>query len=1265
MGDHVKNDLSLRFLSWNVKGMNRPVKRSRVFSHLKQLRVDIAFLQETHLRVKDQLRVKPPWAQFYFHSNFDSRARGVAILIHKNVQFSQTKVIVDTNGRYLIIVGSINHTPVILVNVYAPNFDNLEFANNLLMQIPNLNTHLLIFGGDLNCVVNPVLDRSSARTSVPSAMSKAFCEFMSQHKYSDPWRINNPLTREYSFFSHVHHTFSRIDYFFVDGSLLPKVTNTKYLPIVISDHAPLLLDINLNSHHANRPPWRLNSLLLSDPSFCERISTSIDTFLAINKTPDTSYSLLWDTLKAYLRGYIISHTSHQNKIRRAKQTDLSNAILDIDRQYALNPSPELYKQRLDLQAEFDLLSTGVSERLLLKSRGSYYEYGDKASRLLAHQLKRQAAGRTIPQIKNLSGTVTIDPVEINTAFKSYYSSLYSSEFPPDSDNMIHFLNNLDIPNIDSTLADQLDGPITLDEVVCSIMSLQSGKAPGPDGFPPEFFKKFHIQLAPLLLSVFKESLEKGSLPPTLRQASISLLLKDGKDPDLCGSYRPLSLLNADVKVLAKLLATRIENVLPCIISEEQTGFIKGRHSFFNIRTLFNIIYSKDTCELPEVVISLDAEKAFDRVEWEYLFTVLRKFGFGETLISWIRLLYTSPLASVNTNNTRSEYFNLFRGTRQGCPLSPLLFAIAIEPLSIAVRRSTSFLGITRRGVEHRLALYADDLLLYITDPLSQLPNILSLLQNFGSFSGYKLNLQKSECLPINSKALLLSQSDLPFRLNTCSIKYLGVTVTRTLSALLDANFTPLLSYIRSAFQRWCNLPLSMLGKINAVKMNILPKFLYLFQCIPLFLPKSYFKSIDQAVISFIWSGKTPRIRKSLLQQCSLSGGLSLPNFMYYYWAANIHKLLFWVRNPQPQWCQLELMSCVSSSLPALLFSSLPTSPSRYTDNQIVCNSLKIWYQFRRHFKSYSPSTLMPITRNHLFPPSFLDAAFQLWERNGVQTLNDLYIGGVLGSFTDLSASHDLPKAHFFRYFQIRHCVLKTFPNFPTLPSKQPWEDLFKLQPNQRSLVSHIYRALLSFNTEQCSKSAAAWEQELGVEFEEDFWERAIDRVRNSSSCARLGLTQFKIVQRLHLSSSRLSKIYPDTEDICARCKGTPCHLTHMFASCPKLEHYWNSIFKILSEILGITLEPCPLVAIFGVSPTPHVLSKIQANVVAFATLLARRRILLNWKSPQPPLISVWLKDVMYFLKLEKVKFTLRGDTSRFFKHWSPFIQYFTDLQTLP
>lgn len=238
-----------------------------------------------------------------------------------------------------------------------------------------------------------------------------------------------------------------------------------------------------------------------------------------------------------------------------------------------------------------------------------------------------------------------------------------------------------------------------------------------------------------------------------------------------------------------------------------------------------------------------------------------------------------------------------------------------------------------------------------------------------------------------------------------------------MSALLDANFTPLLSH-KATFQKWCNLPLSLLGKVNAVKMNVLPKFLYLFQCVPIFLSKSYFKSIDQAVISFIWGGKTPRIRKSLLQQCSLSGGLSLPNFMYYYWAANIHKFLFWVHSPQPLWCQLESKSCVSTSLPALLFSSLSTSPYRYTDSQIVCSSLKIWYQFRCHCKSHSCSTLMPITNNHLFPPSFSDPAFHLWERNGIQSFKELYIGKSLVASQTYQLHMIYPKISYLDTFKL-------------------------------------------------------------------------------------------------------------------------------------------------------------------------------------------------------------------------------------------------------
>lgn len=224
--------------------------------------------------------------------------------------------------------------------------------------------------------------------------------------------------------------------------------------------------------------------------------------------------------------------------------------------------------------------------------------------------------------------------------------------------------------------------------------------------------------------MYTESLERGFLPETLTQASIILLLKRDKDPKLCGSYRPLSLQNVDAKILAKVLASRIENILPKIISDEQTGFIRGRQLFFNVRTLLNIINLKHSSQTPEVVISLDAEKVFDHVKWEYLFTVLQKFGFGDNFIKWIHLLYASPQASVHTNNNRSSYFRLGRGTRQGCPLSSLLFALAIEPLSIVLRSSPSLQGVVRSAIEIKLSLYADDLLLYVSNPIFNFPIIL-------------------------------------------------------------------------------------------------------------------------------------------------------------------------------------------------------------------------------------------------------------------------------------------------------------------------------------------------------------------------------------------------------------------------------------------------------------------------------------------------------------------------------------------------------------
>jgi len=162
-GSDNTGNAAVRFICWNVKGLNGPVKRARIFNHPKYLKCDIAFLQETHLLVKDQVRLKNGWVGHMLYSSFNSRAHGTAILIHKKIQFSQMTIISDLQGRFRMVSRLLYHRHVILINIYAPNWDEDKFLRKVISSIPDLNLQQLIFGGDLNCEMNPVLDRSNPK----------------------------------------------------------------------------------------------------------------------------------------------------------------------------------------------------------------------------------------------------------------------------------------------------------------------------------------------------------------------------------------------------------------------------------------------------------------------------------------------------------------------------------------------------------------------------------------------------------------------------------------------------------------------------------------------------------------------------------------------------------------------------------------------------------------------------------------------------------------------------------------------------------------------------------------------------------------------------------------------------------------------------------------------------------------------------------------------------------------------------------------------
>lgn len=236
----------IRLLSWNVRGMNHPVKRRKVFMHLNKLKAEIIFLQETHIKQTAKALLNPGWAAQIYQSNFSTKSRGVAIIVRKWVPFIHKQTIVDNNGRYLIVCGEINLVPITLVNLYGPNYDDPSFFERVLDKIPDDTLSNVIIGGDFNCIIGLVKDAQPSRTTKSKAAATLH-SYLKNLNMVDIWRCLNPSAREYSFYSSVHKSYSRIDFFFIDSNLSKMVRSTQYHNRLISDHAPLTLDLNLKS----------------------------------------------------------------------------------------------------------------------------------------------------------------------------------------------------------------------------------------------------------------------------------------------------------------------------------------------------------------------------------------------------------------------------------------------------------------------------------------------------------------------------------------------------------------------------------------------------------------------------------------------------------------------------------------------------------------------------------------------------------------------------------------------------------------------------------------------------------------------------------------------------------------------------------------------------------------------------------------------------------------------------------------------------------
>ena len=262
------------------------------------------------------------------------------------------------------------------------------------------------------------------------------------------------------------------------------------------------------------------------------------------------------------------------------------------------------------------------------------------------------------------------------------------------------------------------------------------------------------------------------LSRSIRKGIISLFYKKQGDKTNLKHFRPISLLNVNYKIMSKVLANRKKSVMSSIISPEQTCCVQGRNIADNIMSVREVIDFIDVSNQEGFLIKIDQEKAFDRVSHSFITKVLSKFNFGNTFISWIKLLYKDIKSSVKINGHLTPFFPITRGVRQGCPISMMLYVIVAEPLNNLIKSQPNIKGIViNDNFKSLLFQHADDTSITVQDTQS-VESIFHTVNTFCLGTGAKVNIEKSEVL---CKA---SQTDLTFNipvtLNKDCIQILGI-----------------------------------------------------------------------------------------------------------------------------------------------------------------------------------------------------------------------------------------------------------------------------------------------------------------------------------------------------------------------------------------------------------------------------------------------------------------------------------------------------------
>ena len=1157
-------------------------RRRDTFNFLKKRtsKFDMCILGDTHCHLHKEAR---DWGKEWSLSKKSSywslgtqNQKGIAILLSPKFQ-DRAKVLdasTDPNGRYVKLIIEINGLIYRIIGVYAPpdGRDRINFIQKLHTVVIDNYDAETILGGDQNLTMSDELDRLNC-VSDQNDKGRIDIKYLAQvHDLQDIFRIRNPNKKKYTYFC--ENKASRIDFWLTSTSLNNQIerVDTQYNPY--SDHHGIKLSFRTNETKVGKGLWKMNTTNILDPDFKDRFTEMWNEW----KTQKHLYEDVtkwWDLGKMHIKNLAKDFSIEKSILQKGKLEDLELEISQLQNnlgdQIRLN---ELQNQHRDILAE-------KAEGARIRSRLKWWEEGERSSKYFHSLEKRNGKEKAWDKIldenkKMIYGTKAIQARQVR-----FYKDLFTTQ------NLSAEEKNFFLSHPTKQLTEEqkidLEKEITLEDIGSAMKLMKNNKSPGEDGITIEFYKTYFSIIGEDMLEVFQCGLNNRELAYSQYLAVISLLYKKGQREDI-RNWRPISLLNVDYKILSKILAERLKKVLPFIIHPDQRGGVQGRCIGENIRLIEDIMFEIDNLEEEAVIFLQDQEKAFDRVEWDWLFSSLKHFNFGDTFISWLQTLYKNSLSSIITNGQQSSYFKVTRGIRQGDSLSALLYIIQLEPLAEKIRQSNEVEGVklklrnmNNERIEVKCCQYVDDSNSFLKNK-GMIEKLVHILNKYERVSGSKINVDKTVALTLKE-----SRDEKIKEIKLCigPEKVLGVPIGGKDRNNNDALWESLIKKLSEKLNIWTTRDLSLQGKTHIIRSVGISKILYALEM--KMIDDKHVKQINQVIWKFLWSGKDIKFSKDICHMPRSLGGLGLVDVKILIKVRRINWIIRVLKqNVDQSWSKLieNYLRCLDSQFRVKFFALKVTDSSDLIKKACIPEFYK---ECITHFQELSRIGRVGnqeeiIWCNSKYLLNNKPIAFKHWSREGILRPSHLYTDGSLDPVQIVNKLNH--KAGFFFEF---HTIRKLFPlNFNQVQADNEdgmevhekiniLEYMFQLpdgdQKPLKNLTSKDMYNIFLYDKNPTILAKTYWETHAfpGYDFNWASWYRY--NFYNQLTPRKINDFNWKVFYNLIYVESKLRRMnYSD--GICKVCNRDTENMEHMLLTCSYKRKVWKLIEKVIQHTFG-------------------------------------------------------------------------------------------------